>query len=118
MPLLIAEASLGMTTGLVDRRRLALCPPDLLLEIDLPNVGLLDTGQSAEIVETGRRTALQRITELKALQTRPLRLHWLRQLSRMVRRLRRAWAVMHKRGPLCYPELDRKKGNRDAIARP
>jgi NTE family protein len=118
MPLLIAEASLGMTTGLVDRRRLALCPPDLLLEIDLPNVGLLDTGHSAQVIEVGRETALQRVPELKDLQTRPLRPRWRRRLSRLVRRLRRAWACMRERESLCYPELDWKKEIQDAIERP
>jgi predicted acylesterase/phospholipase RssA len=103
LPFLVAEVSMGMTVQVIDRTRLALCPPDLLLEIDLPNVGLLAIDRSAEIVESGRKAAMERASELAALQTSPLRPRWQRRLSRIVRRLRRAWTVLQRREEVLFP---------------
>jgi hypothetical protein len=46
-----------MTAQMVDDTRPALCPPDLLLQIDLPNVGVLSNRQNARIIEAGYEAA-------------------------------------------------------------
>jgi NTE family protein len=103
MPFLIAQASMGMTARVINHTRLALCPPDLLIEVELTNVRLLATDRSAEIVEAGRRAALARAPELVALWNRSRRPRWQRRLSRAVRRLRRAWTVLREREEVLYP---------------
>jgi len=91
LPLLIAEASSSITIQAINRRRLELYPPDLLLEIRLPNVGLLfgENGNLA-IIEGGRRAALDRRAQLAALQ-KPLPPPWRRRVTSTARRLRRVW---------------------------
>jgi len=91
LPILIAEASSSITIQAINRRRLALYPPDLLLEIHLPNVGLLfsENGNHA-IIEAGRRVALERRAQLALLQ-RPLPPAWRRRVTSTARRLRRVW---------------------------
>jgi NTE family protein len=104
LPFLIAEASMGITAQTITRTRLALCPPDLLLQVDLPNVGLFAMDKSAEIIETGRRAAWEHQAELVALSEKPLPPRWQRRRGRAVHRLRRAWRVL--REPAYPPYLD------------
>ena len=96
LPFLIAEASLGMTEELVDRMRLAFHPPDLLLEVDLPNVGLLDADSNARVIAAGREAATRRVTELLALKTKPPPAMRQRLFAGAVKRLRRAWAALRE----------------------
>lgn len=96
-PFLIAEASLGMTIQVVNRARLEICSPDVLLEIRLPNVGIFTSNNNAELIEAGRRVAKERIKELVKLKTKPLPPTWRRRLGCTLRRLRRARAIF--RGP-------------------
>jgi NTE family protein len=104
LPFLIAEASLGMTEELVDRMRLAYHPPDLFLEVDLPNVGLLDADSNAKIIKAGREAATRRLTELLALKTEPPPAMRQRPFAGAAQRLRRAWAVLREGEDPSYPE--------------
>ena len=67
LPFLIAETSFGIATQVANQARLATCPPDLLLEIRLPNVGLLNGNGNQAIIETGREVALEHLEALKKL---------------------------------------------------
>ena len=93
-PFLIAEASLGIATQAVNRRQLELCPPDVLLEIRMPNVGFLASDMSADAIEAGRRAATERVAVLTELRTKPLAPHWWRSLKPVLLRLRRAWTTL------------------------
>jgi NTE family protein len=104
LPFLIAEASLGMTARLMDRMRLARSPPDLLLEVDLPDVGILAADQNAEVIEAGRKEALRRITELVALKRKPMPSPRRKALTRAAKRLRRAWTALWERQDSLYPK--------------
>jgi len=95
-PFLIAEASAGITIQAIDRTRLALCPPDLLLEIHLPGVGLFSNGGDDE-VEAGYRVAMAHMEELVALKKKRPLSRWRRRLRSMTGRLRLAWMML--RGP-------------------
>jgi NTE family protein len=68
LPFLIAEASVGIATQVANRARLAAFPPDLLIEVELPNVGVFSSNGNGGIIETGRRTALEHLEELIALK--------------------------------------------------
>jgi NTE family protein len=105
LPFLIAEASLGMTARLVTRTRLARYPPDLLLEVDLPDVGILAADKNAEVIEAGRKAAMRRVAELVALKTEPLPPLWWRALAYAARRLCQAWATLWEgQSSLCLEE--------------
>ena len=78
----------------INQTRLALCPPDVLLEINLPNVGVFTSNDNAEIIEAGRKAATDRLTELVKLKTQPLPHRWRRRLRSVTRRLRRARAAL------------------------
>jgi NTE family protein len=106
LPFRVAEASMGITARVINRTRLALCPPDLLLEVDLAEVGILATGCCPQIVEAGRRAAMARAPELIALQERPLPAGWQKRLSRIACRLRRAWTVLRGKELVLYPGRD------------
>jgi NTE family protein len=93
LPFLIAEASVGITMQVINQTRLASCQPDVLLEIDLPNVGVFTSNDNAEVIEAGRKVATDHLTELIKLKTRPLPPPWRRRLGSMARRLRRARAA-------------------------
>jgi NTE family protein len=71
LPFLIAEASFGISVQVANRARLVTCPPDLLIEIHLPNVGVFSSNGIDEIIEMGRRTALEHLGELVALKGVP-----------------------------------------------
>ena len=96
-PFLIAEASLGMTIQVVNRTRLELCSPDVLLEIRLPNVGIFTSDNNADIIEAGHWVATEHLQELIKLKTKPLPSPWRRRLRSTLRRLQRARAIL--RGP-------------------
>lgn len=72
LPFLVAEASVCTMIGAINRTRLMLCPPDLLLEVRLPSVGLFTTDRNAEVIVAGRRAAMNHLAELVALKTKPL----------------------------------------------
>ena len=93
-PFLIAEASVGVTMQVINQTRLAFCPPDVLLEVNLPNVGVFTSNDNAEIIEAGRKAATDRLTELVKLKTQPLPHRWRRRLRSVTRRLRRARAAL------------------------
>jgi NTE family protein len=103
LPLLIAEASSGMTIQAINHRRLALCPPDVLLQVHLPNVGILsaDNGNRT-VIEAGRRAAMEHRAKLAALK-RPLPPSWQRRWVAAARRLRRAWSALTEPEDPLYP---------------
>jgi len=94
LPFLIAGASLGMAAEENNRMRIHRYPPDLLLEIELPNVGVLTADKNVETIEAGRETAQRRLAELVALKREPLRPQRQRPLARAAQRLRQAWTGM------------------------
>ncbi|MBN1979670.1 MAG: patatin-like phospholipase family protein [Anaerolineae bacterium] len=102
LPFLIAEASAGITIQAINRTRLALFPPDLLLEIRLPGVGLFSTGDGAEI-EAGRRAAMAHLEELIELKTEPVLPHWRKWQRSVINRLRLAWVMLRRPSPALYP---------------
>ena len=102
-PFLVAEASMGMTAQMINRTRVALCPPDLLLEVDLPNVGVLSDDQSAEIVQAGYEAARTRGRALAGLWRKPLRPRWQMHALRFWARLRRAWTAFQGEPEVLYP---------------
>jgi len=91
IPLLVAEASVALTAALVNRKRHELCPPDLLLDIPILNTGTFMADNSKEIVERGRRAAMESMADLLRLRDVPLPQRWQRQLNEVGWRLRRAW---------------------------
>ena len=99
-PFLIAEASMGIATHVVNQQRLDLCPPDVMLEIFMPNVGLLATDKSTDAIEAGRRAATDRLAELTELGTKGLAPPWWVSLGQAKLRLQRAWrALLETRSP-------------------
>jgi NTE family protein len=93
LPFLIADACVGISVNAMNRTRLALCPPDLLLEIPLPNVGIFSTNQNGVAIAAGYRVARERWNEMVALKSTPLPPRWRRRLSSLWRRARLAWTV-------------------------
>jgi NTE family protein len=69
LPFLIAEASVGIAAQVANHARLVAYPPDVLLEICLPNVGVFASNGNQDIIEVGRRTATEHLAELVALQS-------------------------------------------------
>jgi NTE family protein len=102
LPFLIAEASAGITIQAIDRTRLTLCPPDLLLEIQLPGVGLFSTGNGAEI-EAGRKAAMAHMEELAKLKAGLSLSLWKRLQRSVINRLRLAWMALRYPEPPLYP---------------
>ena len=84
-----------IAVDIVDRMRLAFHAPDLLLEVDLPNVGLFATDSSEDVIEAGRRTAMRRVKELAALKTKPLPPAQQGRPADSAQQLREAWAALH-----------------------
>lgn len=105
-PFLVAETGINLTQQLINRTRMDLCPPDMLLEVALPGVGMLSTNGSQIAIEAGYRTAQERLDELKALAA-PLPPAWRERWRRFRRRVQIAWRVL--RGPAypLYPEPPR-----------
>ncbi len=104
LPMLIAETSVQLTTNIVNERRLRLCPPDLQLDILLPNVGTFSSGKNVEIIELGRKAALDQLNALMLLHLTPLPPRWKRRLSAFFKRLRRAWAVLREPDWQTFPD--------------
>lgn len=94
MPFLIAEASVGITMQVINQTRLGLCPPDVLLEIDLPNVGIFTSDDNAKIIEAGHKVAMSHRAELVELKARPLPSGWRQRLRSATCRLQRAREVL------------------------
>ncbi len=105
-PFLVAETGINLTQQLINRTRMDLCPPDMLLEVALPGVGMLSTNGSQIAIEAGYRTAQERLDELKALAA-PLLPAWRERWRRFRRRVQIAWRIL--RGPAypLYPEPPR-----------
>jgi NTE family protein len=85
LPFLIAETSVGFTIRAINQARIAEYPPDLVLEIDLPNVGVFISGDNVRIIQAGREAALKHLVEIIALKT-PLP-WWRRRWHALARRL-------------------------------
>ncbi len=90
LPFLIAESSVALTIAIVNRRRLSLNPPDLLLKVDLPNMGTFITKDNRSIIAAGEQVAWNELTRLQALRDRPRPSRWRRRLQERLLRLRRA----------------------------
>jgi NTE family protein len=99
-PFLIAETSASLTSQLVTRTRLSLSPPDVLIEVRFPNVGIFSAERNVDIIEAGRREALSQMPALVALKAAPLPPRWRCWLAGVRHRLVRAWVAF--RGPV-YP---------------
>lgn len=102
-PFLIAETGINLTQQLINHTRMDLCPPDLLLEVSLPGVGMLSTDASQIAIDAGYKAAQMRLAELKAL-AEPLPPPWRERWRCFRHRVRIAWRVL--RGPAfpLYPE--------------
>lgn len=100
LPFLIADACVGISIDAVNRTRLALCPPDLLLEVHLPNVGIFSTHKNGEAIAAGYRLAREHWADLVALRTTPLPPRWQRRLASIWHHARLAWAVFREPGYL------------------
>jgi NTE family protein len=91
-PFTIMQASMGYTVSMANRTRLALCPPDLLLDVQMPGVGVFTTQKNSEAIDAGYRVAHERRAALRAL-ARPLPPPWRRQISSTWGRAKLAWRV-------------------------
>jgi NTE family protein len=98
-PLSVMQASMGYTVRMANRTRMALYPPDLLLDVELPGIGLFTTNKSGEAIDAGYRVARERRAALRAL-ARPLPPPWRQRLSSARRRARLAWRVYRDPGSL------------------
>ncbi len=114
LPFLIAETSIGMTQRLINRTRLEICPPDLLLQVQLPSIGVLSTDGSGDAIEAGYRAALSRVNDLRRVGTQP-KGEWRSRLRRVRRRWGLAWRIL--RGP-DYPLYPPQNGVRSQITSP
>lgn len=103
LPFLIAEAGIGRTQELINSTRMELCPPDMVLEVALPGIGMLSTDGSEAAVEAGYRAAQERLGELQALAA-PLPPPWRRRWRALRHRARLAWRVLRGPDHLLYPE--------------
>jgi NTE family protein len=102
-PFLIAETCVGISIEAMDRTRMALWPPDLLLQVELPNVGVFSTNRNGEAIAAGYRLAREHLSELIDLKS-PLPPRWRRRLVAIQRRARLAWAVFREPEHLVCPE--------------
>jgi len=98
-PFTIMQASMGYTVTMANRTRVALCPPDLLLNVPLPGIGLFTTHQSGTAIDAGYRVAREQRAELRAL-ARPLPPPWRHRLGSAWGRARLAWQVYRDPGSL------------------
>ena len=92
-----------MTIQVVNQKRLEFCPPDLLLDIRLPNVGIFTSDNNADIIEAGRKVAAEHLKELIKLKTKPLPPQWRRRFRSTLSRLRRAQAIFREPEYPLYP---------------
>lgn len=91
-PFAIMQASMGYTVSMANRTRMALCPPDLLLDVEMPGVGVFSTAKNSEAIDAGYRVAGAHRAALRAL-ARPLPPPWRQRLVSAWRRARLAWRV-------------------------
>ncbi len=113
-PFLIAESSAHFTIRTVDRQRLALCPPDVLIEVKLPNVGTFVTDRNMEIIQAGYKNAQAVVDELRTVRDTPLPSAWRQRWKRFRWRLRRAWRA-YKEPPL-FPKIEELKAREERVA--
>lgn len=115
LPFLIAERSVGITAGCINATRRSLCPPDVMLTVELPNVGLFATDRSAEVIQAGRDVARANRRALCTLTSAPTPPTWRTRLHSWMRKARRAWAVLrapdYQPYPLCIAEGSRLFGS-------
>jgi NTE family protein len=104
LPFLIAEATVDIPMQVVNRTRLALCPPDVLLEIHLPNVGIFTSDDNARIIEAGRRVAMDNQAELVQLRAIPLAPPWRGRLESTMARFTRAWTAFQEPEYPAFPQ--------------
>lgn len=104
-PFLIAEGAVGRTLDVINQARLQRCPPDLLINVDLPNTStfLVDGSEHENIINVGHAEAHKVLRDLRRLRDRPLPPTWRRAWGRFTRRLRRAWAAYHAPEIECFP---------------
>ena len=102
-PFLIAETSMGLAIQLVNQRRLALCPPDLLIQVPVQNVGLFDNGNSKQVIEAGRKAALADIQGMERMASSGGAPGSIAKLISFLGRLREAWNVLRRPGHHVYP---------------
>jgi len=103
LPLLIAETATGYTVSLVSQQRLRLSPPDLLLEVHLPNMGTFATQRSAEAIAAGQQATREALPALRKLRDTPKPPGALQAWRRWRRRLARAWAAFNAPDYSCFP---------------
>jgi NTE family protein len=101
-PFLIAEAGIWMLQELVNERRADLCPPDVVLEIPLPEIGMLSIDAGREAIAAGYDVAQRNLDELRSL-TAPLPAPWVRKAQRFQDRLARAWHIVRGDDAPLYP---------------
>lgn len=94
LPLLTGIASVAATSRIINQTRLSIAPPDLLLDIELPDVGLLTSDNHMTIVQAGRQVAIQHKAQLIELKNRPWPPRWQRRLASATGRLGRAWEAL------------------------
>ena len=102
-PFLIAETGINLTQQRINHTRMDLCPPDMLLEVSLPGVGMLSADGGRIAIDAGYYAALAHIDELKALAAPPPPA-WRERWRCFSHRARLAWRIL--RGPAypMYPE--------------
>lgn len=107
IPFLIAESSANFTIRTINRQRMALCPPDVLIEVNLPNIGTFVTDRNMEIIQAGYKNAQAVVDALRAVRDAPLPSAWRRRWQRFRGRLQRAWRA-YKEPPL-FPRTEKRE---------
>lgn len=102
-PFLIAEHSVHHTIGLIHRRRMELSPPELVLNVSLPNVGTFTTDRNAEIIEAGYAVAEASQDKIRRLQDTPLPSPSVQSVRNFILRLRRAWQAFQRPPHVPFP---------------
>lgn len=107
LPFLIAEGAVGHTLDVITQTRMRLCPPDLLLNIDLPNTStfLVEGSAHEDIISAGHAEARKVLRDLRQLRDRPLPPVWLRRWRRLTQKLRRARDAFNAPEFECFPPL-------------
>ncbi len=102
-PFVIAEATFGHTIRMVNRRRLEVAPPDLVMTVSLPNVGTFATQLNRQIIAAGERVAREHLTALRKVRDTPRPSPWRRRRTDFLHRLRRAIAAYRAPRYELYP---------------
>lgn len=103
MPFLIGEVAYTIAIQVITERRLELCPPDLLLEVTVPDQGAFIITDNVAVIEAGRRSARERSDDLRNLVSGPLPAPWRGRLRGRMRRLRRAWSELRSQPSHLHP---------------